>query len=134
MVYIFVRYGVKKLKWQIIIPCIALSWLYSILYGIVAYSNAFGLFESSGFCDSNPGLLLFRITLYIGIVISMGLVCTTIVFGVMTYVYIKRNTLESNVAVKKVVAKNLISFSLSFSTWFLLRFLSFERHLRIRAC
>ena len=116
MVYIFVCYGVKKLKWQIIIPCIALSWLYSILYGMVAYSNAFGIFESSGFCDSNPGLL-FRITLYIGIVISVSLLCTTIVFGIMTYIYIKRNTLESNVEVKKAVAKNLIylSFAVIFS-------------------
>ena len=116
MVFIFVHYGVKKLKWKIIIPCIALSWLYSILYGMVVYFNSFGLFESSGFCDSNPGLL-FRITLYIGIVISVSLLCTTIVFGIMTYVYIKRNTLESNVEVKKAVAKNLIylSFAVIFS-------------------
>ena len=117
MVYIFVRFGIKKLKWKIIIPCIALSWLYCILFGMIVYFNAFGLFESSGFCDTNPGLPLFRVSLVISIVTSIGLLSTTIVFSIMTYVYIKKNTLESNVEVKKAVMKNLIylTFSVIFS-------------------
>ena len=108
MVYVFVRCGEKWLKWKAIIPYIVVSWLCSVLTGVPAHFDAFEVFESSGFCDVNTGSLVFRILVGILFLTAIISLCIIFAFSTMTYIYIKRNTLESSVDIKKAVVKNLV--------------------------
>ena len=58
MVYVFLKYGVKKLKWQVICTCIAVSWVVSLGMGTLPNLPEFGLFNNNGFCETDPGSVL----------------------------------------------------------------------------
>lgn len=112
-VYIFVKYGTKTLKWTVIIPYIAISWLVFPAIGIVPIFDRFDVSVSNGFCISNLNSPLFQASIALtAIVITISL-CIIFVFSLLTYCYIKKNTLEDNVEIKKAVARNLYYFALA---------------------
>lgn len=51
-VYLFIRYGTKRLKWQVIIPYITTSWIASFAAGIPPFF-LIDFLVNNGFCDSN---------------------------------------------------------------------------------
>lgn len=106
MVYVFIKYGVKRLKLKVIILYIAVSWIAVFCLGIVAYFPAFTNID--GFCDSDSMAPAFFIPLIIMTIIILGCLCVIITFCILTYCYFKKNTLEDNVAVKRAIARNLI--------------------------
>ena len=111
IVYIFIKYGIQKVKLYAIILYISISWIASISISIIPYFDEFGLTNNNGICgmDSNG-----TPTTSIGaIVVALIFICIIIVFCLLTYCYVKKNTLQDNVEVKKAVIKNLIYLAVS---------------------
>ena len=107
MVYIFLKHSVRKFKWQVIVTCIAVSWVVSLGLSIFPYFPEFGSFNNNGFCEVEPGSVLATVS---GLaVLLQGLICVIIIitFTILTYCYTKKNALEDNTAVKKAIARNL---------------------------
>ena len=113
-IILFIKYGEKKLKWSVIIPSIVLSWvmisIISILVlplfppDIVQYLN--------GICFT---IFLYTFYLVVNVLLSVLLSVVSFVFlivqiimAIITFVYIKKHTLEGNVQIKKAVAKVLV--------------------------
>ncbi len=108
-VFIFIKYGEKKMKWYAIILFIAISWILAILYNILPYFRVFQIFNINGFCSSNPESDLIRVV--VPAVVSLPAICMiiiTVTFCILIFLYIKKNALEDNVEVKKAVAKVLL--------------------------
>lgn len=108
MVYIFIKRGVKHLKWYPIILYFVVSWIFAFLVGILPYFDLFGLFKNNGFCYIDPEALFFKLCAGLTVAICVIMLCIIILFGILTFIYIKKNTLEENEEIKKAVAKNLI--------------------------
>ena len=114
MVYIFIKHGERKIKWYLIAPFIAVSWIVVVCtVGITPFLSEFGTENRNGFCTADAQTNLFPGVA--GIVISTSIVsiCVTVVFCILTFVYIKKNTLEGSVGIKKAVAKILLYISIS---------------------
>ena len=122
MVYVFLKYGREKLKWQVIVSCIAFSWVLSLGYSAIPYFPEFGLVNDNGFCGVDSESVLLRSSL--PVIQLEGFICVVIIitFSILTYCYTKRSTMEGSTEVRKAIAKNLyylmistvISFSFSF--------------------
>ena len=109
MVYIFIKKGERKMKWSVIISFIVLSWiLVSGSVGIFPYIPEFEILAFNGFCSINSDTLLFKISLIPFMEIPIVCMITIATFGLLLFIYIKKNTLEENVDVKKAVAKILL--------------------------
>ena len=107
MVYVFLKYGVKKLKWYMIVPSLVITWIVSISIGILPFFNQFTLFNNNGFCRNLTTARLYHIV--IGGFLSSAVIgsCIIVVFSIISYRFLKKNTLDGNVEVKRAVSKNL---------------------------
>ena len=107
-VYVFIKYGDKKLKWYVIIPYIVVVWIaVTLTVGVPPYLEEYGAQNTIGFCTAN----VFSAP-YIGMAVSltvgaMFFLSIELIFCILTVVYMKRNVLEGNTSVKKAVAKIL---------------------------
>ena len=106
-IYVFIKYGEKKLKWFVVIPLIVISWISALSMGIIPYFDEFGAVNINGFCTRNPESVLFRGILPILIILSLFFLSIQLICSILTIVYVKKNVLEENKAVKKAVAKVL---------------------------
>ena len=107
MVYMFIKYNVKKLKWQVIVTYIAISWVVSLGMSIIPYFPEFGLFNNNGFCDIDSESVLLNSSAPVILVLVFICVIIITTFTILTYCYTKKNTLEGSVEVKKAIARNL---------------------------
>jgi hypothetical protein len=112
-VYIFIRYGIKKVKWCLIITFVVVSLIVSVAIGILPFISQLEIVVNNGFCDINPKALLFRVGAISAAIASMILLSIIIVFSLFTYCYVRKNVLEDNVEIKRAVAKNLYYFTIS---------------------
>ena len=113
MVYIFVKHGEKRLKWYVIIPYIAVSWVgMTMTVGVLPYFRNFGTFYRHGFCAINSDALLFKAAVPFGMLITATSLGVVLVCCLLTGLYIQQNTLQGNVEVKKAVAKVLVYFTI----------------------
>ena len=109
IVYIFIKYGIQKVKLYAIILYICISWIASISISIIPYLDEFGLSNNNGLCELNSnGIASIGAT-----VMALIFICIIIVFSLLTYCYVKKNTLQDNVEVKKAIIKNLIYLAVS---------------------
>ena len=94
MVYVFLKYGVKKLKWKVIIACIVISWIYVLSVASLSYFPGFEVFNNRGFCETGPNTLLLHVAS--GLAISTGSVCLCVIltFSILAYCYTKKATLK----------------------------------------
>ena len=121
MVFVFIKYGEKKLKWRVIIPMITLSWIVTIATsGTLPYASDYGHQTINGFCILNPSSSAF--IGFMSVIMAIVVICLiiTAIFCILIFVYIKKNIIEENAEVKKAVSKVvfylLISSVLSFIT------------------
>ena len=107
MVYLFLKHGVKKLKWYKISSSLVITWAVSITIGILAYFDHFEVFNNNGFCRIVTTALFYHVT--ISFFLSSAIIgsAITVFFSILSYRFLKKNTLEGNVDVKKAVSKNL---------------------------
>ena len=111
MVYFFIKDGVDPTKWRVIVPYIAISWVISISLGILAFFDLFLGYRDgidSAFCNDSinlPPALALLITVAAAVLLSIAVI---IIFSVLTLHYVKKNTLQGNVEVKRAVAKILL--------------------------
>ena len=50
VVYIYIKYGLKKVKWYIIVLSIALTWVISLSVSLIPYTSSFNIVSNHGFC------------------------------------------------------------------------------------
>ena len=117
-VYIFIKYGDRKLKWKVILPIIISTWLVTIVISILPYFLAERVKNVHGFCSFDPSFSLF-ITAGSGILaVAIILLVVELIFCVLSTIFIKRNVLEESSEVKKAITKvlafNFISSIMSF--------------------
>ena len=107
MVYLFLKHGVKKLKWYVISSALVITWAVSIGIGILAYFDQYEVFDNNGFCRIVTTALFYHIT--ISYFLSSAVIgsAITVVFSILSYRFLKKSTLEGNVDIKKEVSKNL---------------------------
>lgn len=113
--YIFVKYSIKKLKLYAIILYISISWIASISLGIIPYFDAFGNYNNNGICDFKDASSTRSFVVATIVVQAFLFICIIIVFSLLTYCYAKKNTLQDNVEVKKVIVKNLLFLAVNFN-------------------
>ena len=112
-IFLFIKYGENRLKWCAIIPCIAISWLVIlIMSGLMGQFGTPGLTRNvNGICSviifSSP---LYMISTVMFSMLSLVFLILQIVMAIITFVYIKKHTLEGNVQIKKAVAKVVAYF------------------------
>ena len=108
VIYIFIKHGDKKLKWHVIIPYIALTWiLVTLTVGMPPYLEEYRAQNTRGFCRANvlsAPYIGMAASLTVGATIFLSIELT---FCILTVLYIKRNVLEGDTSVKKAVAKVL---------------------------
>ena len=96
-IYIFVKYGETKLKWYVIIPYIVITWVVTtIAVGVPPYHQNYGVSSKNGFCTANPLSAAYISTLTILTVEASFFLTTELIFCILTFVYMKRNTLKGN--------------------------------------
>ena len=114
--YLFIKHGPRRLKKNFLFSYIAISWIISIVVGLV--SSIFDLQESPyGFCNNSMDNLVLATIIYdasiatiaVWIIVSLLLIS---IFGILTFCYMKENTIQDNAAIKKVIAKNLLFLSI----------------------
>jgi hypothetical protein len=107
MVYVFLKYGVKKLKWYVISLALVITWAVSVTIGTLASFDQFEVINNNGICRVITTALFYHIT--ISFVLSSTVVgsCIIVFFSILSYRFLKKNTLEGNVDVKRAVSKNL---------------------------
>ena len=110
IVYIFVKYGEKKLKWYVTIPLVALSWILSFGVGSISY---LGVVKANIFCTMDFHSDLFKITASVLMALLLLFLIIQIVCCALTVVFIKENVLEGNTSVKKAVSKVLLYLTIT---------------------
>jgi hypothetical protein len=106
MVYIFIKHGIKKIKWSVVLLAVAVTWIAGLAVGIPA--NFFNFtYNNAGFCESDSKSSVYIYVIILSVVGMTVAVCTTVTFGILTFCYIRRNTLSSNSEVKKSIARHL---------------------------
>lgn len=94
MVYAFISE-----KWSVITVVLFSSWVVALVFGVLLYTATFA---TSNEVNSIQVSLLMYIAVLIIITVPI-----TVLFGALTFHYIKHNTLQGNAAVKGSVTKNL---------------------------
>ena len=113
LVYTFIKYGEKKLKWCVVIPFEAVSWLVTLVFAALPYIDG-AIITSNGFCGGSfQKSISIKISFPFNVLLAVSSLGAQIICGVLTIVYIKRNTLEENTKIKKAVAKVLAYFALT---------------------
>ena len=113
LVYTFIKYGEKKLKWCVVIPFEAVSWLVTLVLAALQYFNDTTI-TSNGFCGGSfEKSIAFKISFPFNVLLAVSSLGAQIICGVLIIVYIKRNTLKENTKTKKAVAKVLAYFVVS---------------------
>ena len=107
MVYVFLKYGVKKLKWYTISPALVITWAISIAIGILPYFDQFQPFNNNGICRSVTTAPLYPVIVGGASFSAITGSCIIVFFSIISYRYLKKNTLEDNADVKIAVSKNL---------------------------
>ena len=126
MVYVFIKYGVGKLKLKVITPLVVVSWVFALVVCIGPYFPVFGQATADGFCVTESTITpspLFIVIAVITVVVISACMCIIVTFSILTYHYFKKNTLEDNVAVKTAIAKNLAYLLLASVLYFIFYFL-----------
>ena len=114
MVYLFIKYGVAKLKWWVIIAYIAVSWVVALAVSSLLYIPTYGLFiNEAGFCDVLGDSKIHQSLSVFTVMMGFIHLVLTITFTVLTYCYIKKHTVEDSVDIKKAVAKTLLYLMVS---------------------
>ena len=111
-IFLFIKHGEKKLKWYIITPYIVLSWLIITTISIVLIillPPDFVRYINGGICSVRIYTsILFPISASLVTIVAITFLIIQIVMIIVTFVYIKKHTLEGNVQIKKAVAKVLV--------------------------
>ena len=112
-VYIFIKYGEKKLKWYVVGPFAVASWIASVILGVNPFFDDSSVSSIDGYCTLNIDSLGFKIASSFIITLALIFLIFQLVCNTLTIVYIKRNVLEGDTAVKKAVAKILAYLSVA---------------------
>ena len=107
MVYLFIKYNVKKLKWYTIVPSILIPWVLAVGLSQLTYSREFGVSIEGGFCTIDPTPLYIAVLITVWVVEVIGCLPIIVIFSVLTYLYIRNNVLEGNSEIKKAITRNL---------------------------
>jgi hypothetical protein len=120
IVYIFLKYGIKKLKWRSIALPVVLSWTTATAFGMMPFFNIFGISETDGLCDrevTSP-FHMFIISLRVG---KSVLLFVIIAFTVLSYRQTKKMSLNGSVGVEKaMIMKYLLSLNISATLYFVI--------------
>ena len=101
VVYVSMKYRIKKLKWWAIATFLILAWLALVLPGVLISADPEANLESSsGFCTVDYSLdgttiALATLVLIILVIIVLGL-CIVLVFSILTYCYVKKNSTSTD--------------------------------------
>ena len=111
MVYLFVKFGQKKLKWLIIAPFLVVSWIISIFLGLLFFANIFTInfVPINGFCvavleEMSALNLLVQVIRPLETIVCLIIVVT---FSILTYWYVRGNASDENISVKKAIMRVL---------------------------
>ncbi len=85
-----------------------MHWIIAQFLGTLPYFPAFGIFNSNGFCSISTTSIVFRGSAVISVLFELIYLCIILICCILTFVYMKKNTLEDNVDVKKAIVKVLV--------------------------
>ena len=106
LVYIFVKFGIKKVKMCIIILYTVISWVAALAFGAIPYTPEFSVI--SGACDFfNYTSPIVFVPLGVASAVIIACLSVTVVFSTLSFCYVKNNTLEGDVELKTAATKNL---------------------------
>ena len=113
-VYIFVKYGERKLKWYILVTFLVVAWIVSAVLGTGPFYDLSSVTSNEdSFCKINADSLVFKIACVFLISLALLFLIFQLVCSLLTIVYVKKNVLEGNEAVKKAVTIIMACLSVS---------------------
>ena len=110
VIYVYLKCGAGKLKCCVTVVYLAITWISSIFVWLGLGVGTHSAISNNGFCSFNPeGNLVLRavLTAFLFFVGAPVCSCVTITFSILSYCYVKRNTLEENSATKKAMLRIL---------------------------
>ena len=115
MVYVILKYGIKKFKYRYMILYIVVTWALALTLSTAPYFPGYVAVNNSltmiGLCTDNARFVLFRAVTPVLPTLYVICLCVIITFSVLSYHYFKQNTIEGeNADIKRAVAKNLVYF------------------------
>ena len=112
-VFLFIKYGPKKMKWYVLVIYIAVSWtVYSIFGLLIATRAGGGAISSNGFCvydESVDDSLPLVGEAAVGLVLFVN-VCLVTIFGILTCC-VRKNVSTENTDTKRAITKVLLYHS-----------------------
>ena len=111
VVYIFIKSGAKKVKLYATLISVFLLWAASILFGLTAYFGGFVIISNYGFCQIHflPALPVVSASLLTILMLTGAIaLCLTLIFGILTFCYMKKNLIQENASTKRAVTKILL--------------------------
>ena len=110
-VYIFIKYGNTKLKWQFVLPSITLSWIISMVFGASVFIDQGSLFLGEGFiCSLRYDSTFYLPALVFTWIFEAALLTVIIVFSILTVCYIHKNTIDQDPQIKRAISRVLLFF------------------------
>ena len=107
VVFIYTKYGPKKIRLWVIVLSIVPIWVASLCFGSLPYSSTFAAVSNRGFCYiETQSLLLTLFTAMLVLLSVVGLGVTSL-FGILTFCYVKKNTLRESTDAHKAAIKIL---------------------------
>ena len=113
IVSVFIIWGKKTMKWYIIFSFVVISWIISIAMGIIPFLEDVQTSNIKGFCKTNPDSSLFKGLAFSLVGLSLFFIAIQVVCIIFTLVYMKKNVLDGNISLKKVITKVMVYFVIS---------------------
>ena len=111
-VYLYIKDGVKKIKWYVIITYISISWVVHISLGILILTEviSFPTEINEGLCNTlfSSGSSLGTVYTVITTIELIVCLSVTLTFCILTHCYIKRNIIQEDTEIKRAVARTMI--------------------------
>ena len=98
-----------------VVTFIVISWMFAILLGLLPFFSGIRAdpMHLFGFCQGTFRSHLFLVSSVLQLVVFAVCLSLVILFCVLIFCHVRRNTLEENVGVKRVIVKNLVYLVIS---------------------
>jgi hypothetical protein len=112
-VYLFVKYGLQKLKWHYIVLYLILSWIATFVFFLVPLFHSLRFSDINGFCylREQESLVVGYLTILVITIVSLWLVFS--MFSFLSYLHTKKNVLHEDVEIKRASLTYLFYLSIS---------------------
>ena len=119
-VYVFIKYGVDKLKWKLILIVTVVPWILFSMWNQMVLYEEFGIVAFRGTCIANARTPLIISKIAISWIIDgCCFTITSVVFSILSCLYVKQKIIGVELTLTKAMLKNLVLMMIGTIVYFL---------------